>query len=42
MSLLDNELAEDWYQLFTPLNEYQEEADIYHHIFQDKQKSAPS
>ena len=41
MLKLYNELATDWYQLLTPLEEYLEEAEIYHALFQEKQKSVP-
>ena len=38
MTKLYNELAQDWYQLLTPLYEYEEEAEIYHQIFKTKLK----
>lgn len=41
MTKLYNELAPDWYQLFTPLHEYKEEADVYHHVLQEKLHPAP-
>ena len=39
MTKLYNELAIDWYQLLTPVEEYEEEANLYHQIFEEKQRS---
>ena len=38
---LYNELATDWYQLLTPLEDYLEEAKIYHALFQEKRRPVP-
>lgn len=41
MTKLYNELATQWYPLLTPLAEYEEEAALYHQIFQQKLKPSP-
>lgn len=43
MTKLYNELADNWYQLLTPLYEYEEEAELYHQILKDKlRQKSPS
>lgn len=39
MTKLYNELANDWYQLLTPIYEYEEEAEIYYQIFKKRLKA---
>ena len=41
MNKLYNELAPEWYQLFTPLHGYEEEADSYHRIIGEHIEPAP-
>lgn len=41
MLKLYNKLATDWYQLLTPVCEYEEEAELYHQIFLEKLNPAP-
>ena len=41
MMKLYDELAADWYELFTPLHGYKEEADLYHALLREKLQPAP-